>query len=88
MAESFLRGQNSNEVNGKNLDAFLQYTHFVQQQLRVMFIKGDCENPHMMGIGHLASQIATKSNKSVEAVLDTVFTSLREDQSGVLRNLV
>lgn len=42
----------------------------------------------MMGIGHLASQIATKSNKSVEAVLDAVFTSLREDQSGTLRNLV
>ena len=53
-----------------------------------MFIKGDSENPHIVGIGRLASQIATKSNKSVEAVLDSVFTSLRDDQSGVLRNLV
>ncbi len=42
----------------------------------------------MMGIGHLATQMAIRSNKTVEAVLDTVFNSLRNDQSGVLRNLV
>jgi hypothetical protein len=53
-----------------------------------MFIKGDYESQHMMGIGHLATQMATRSNKTVEAVLDTVFNSLRNDQSGVLRNLV
>jgi len=32
--------------------------------------------------------LATKSNKTVEVVLDTVFKSLREDHSGALRSLI